>query len=76
MASFQDEGKSAELKIPLKICRIVSKCSFDRRLRYFADMPSAPGDVGRVFFKAVMSSESVNGASRSGSSLLKSTGTG
>ena len=72
MASFQDERRSAELKI----FKIVCKCSFDRPLRNFADMPSAPADVGCVFFKAVMSSESVNGASRSGSSLLKSTGMG
>ena len=76
MASFQDEGRSAELKISLKICRIVCNCSFDRRLRNFGDMASAPGDVGRIFFKAVISSESVNGASKSGSPLLKSTKTG
>ena len=64
MASFQDEGISPELMISLKIYKIVRKCSFDKRLKNFADMPSAPGDVGRVFFKAEVSSESVKRASR------------
>ena len=75
MTSFQDEGRSHKLKISLKMFKIVYKYSFYRRLRNFVDMPSAPGDVGRVFFKAVGSSESLNGASRSGSPLQRPTGT-